>query len=144
MNNLYEVVGAWRLISWKTVYDHGRVIFPMGEDAKGYLVYSGDGFMSASLFMAKREHLKSGEMLTADDKEKIKAWNSYFSYSGKYVIEENKIHHYVLSSMYPNWVGEKQTRIASLDSGKLTLETLPQKTKKGVQRSIVEWVKNQD
>tara|TARA_B100000700_G_C14360474_1_gene541281 strand:+ start:99 stop:536 length:438 start_codon:yes stop_codon:yes gene_type:complete len=136
-----DLIGSWCLISWRTVYDGGRIIFPMGEDAKGYLVYSNDGFMSASLFLSKRPHFISGEMLTADDSDKIKAWNSYFSYSGKFKIEGDQVHHYVLSSMYPNWVGDTQTRVVSIVDKELILETLPQKTKKGIQRSIVKWVK---
>lgn len=144
MIKISNIVGSWKLIIWKTVYEAGRVIYPMGKDAKGYLVYSNDGFMSASLFASNRKIFSSGEMLTADSQEKLEAWDSYFSYSGNYVLEGNKVHHLVLSSMYPNWVGQKQTRIASFNNNKLVLETLPQKTKKGIQRSIVEWVKNQD
>ena len=141
MINKSDLIGSWSLVSWKTVYDDGRIIFPMGDDAKGYLVYSNDGFMSASLFASNRPHLVSGEMLTADDDEKVIAWDSYFSYSGKFIIEKNKVHHHVLSSMYPNWVGDRQTRIVVIADEKLILETMPQKTKKGTQRSIVEWVK---
>ena len=136
-----DLVGSWNLISWRTVYVGGRTIFPMGKDAKGFLVYSNDGFMSASLFKVNRPNFISGEMLTADENEKVKAWDSYFSYSGKFTLEGGMIHHYVLSSMYPNWVGDKQSRIAEIVDEKLILETLPQKTKKGTQKSIVEWIK---
>ena len=136
-----DLIGTWSLLSWKTVYDHGRIIFPMGKDAKGFLVYSSDGFMSASLYASNRLPFKSGEMLTADIEEKVEAWNTYFSYSGNFIIEENKVHHFVMSSMYPNWVGDKQTRVASIVGKNLILETLPQKTNKGIQRSIVEWKK---
>ena len=141
MLNKSDLIGSWSLVGWKTVYDDGRTIFPMGEDAKGFLVYSSDGFMSASLFTSNRPHFISGEMLTADENEKVKAWDSYFSYSGKFILEGDMVHHYVLSSMYPNWVGDKQSRIAAIVDEKLILETLPQKTKKGTQKSIVEWVK---
>ena len=117
-----DLVGSWNLISWRTVYVGGRTIFPMGKDAKGFLVYSNDGFMSASLFKVNRPHFVSGEMLTADENEKVEAWDSYFSYSGKFILEGDMVHHYVLSSMYPNWVGDKQSRIAEIVDEKLILD----------------------
>ena len=116
-----DLVGSWNLISWRTVYVGGRTIFPMGKDARGFLVYSNDGFMSASLFKVNRPYFISGEMLTADENEKVKAWDSYFSYSGKFTLEGGMIHHYVLSSMYPNWVGDKQSRIAEIVDEKLII-----------------------
>ena len=134
-----KIIGSWSLISWKTVYDNGRIIFPMGDDAQGHLIYSSDGYMYASLFKNNRKPFKTGEMLTATDYEKINAWDSYFSYSGRYSCKGNQIDHFVESSMYPNWLNDNQSRLFTLDGNILILETLPQKTKRGTQISRVSW-----
>ena len=42
------LVGAWRLVSYE-----GRtgdnVLYPLGEDATGYIMYTHDGYMSVSM-----------------------------------------------------------------------------------------------
>ena len=135
------LVGAWRLIQWLTIYDSGKIIYPMGKDAQGMLIYTTENFMSASLYKADRSHFISGEMLTANVEEKTQAWDSYFSYSGTFKLIGNTIYHNVISSMYPNWIGNSQQRIASIESSNLILKTIPQKSRQGKQYSKVEWKK---
>ena len=135
------IVGAWSLIRWTTIYDNGKIIFPMGKDAQGMLIYTNDNHMSASLYKIDRVHFVSGEMLTANMEEKIQAWDSYFSYSGTFKLVGNNIYHNVISSMYPNWVGDDQQRVVSIKNSNLVLETIPQESRRGKQYSKVEWKK---
>ena len=137
-------MGTWLLVSWETIYSDARTIFPMGEDAQGILIYSVDGYMSATLFRAARPQFTSGEMLTAEDAEKCAAWNSYFSYAGAYEWVGEELVHHVSVSMYPNWVDEKQRRKVSMSGGRLVLETPPQRTRRGLQHSRVIWRKARD
>lgn len=138
------LVGTWLLVSWETIYSDGRTICPMGKDAKGLLMYSADGYMSAALFRADRPRFTSGEMLTASDSEKCAAWNSYFSYAGAYEVSGDELIHHVAVSMYPNWVNEEQRRKVLIEGGRLVLETLPQRTRRGLQHSRVIWRKAGD
>ena len=44
------LTGTWRLERWEIVYDDGRPPeCPLGEDAEGFLIYTADGYVSASL-----------------------------------------------------------------------------------------------
>ena len=134
-----QFVGAWTLERWRTIYDSGREIFPMGEDARGWLLYTADGYMAAFLSRADRPAFETGEMLSADDAEKVRAWGSFFSYCGRYEIRGADVVHHIEGSVYPNWVGDAQARTMHLEGDRLTLTTPPQKTRRGIQTSEVAW-----
>lgn len=111
----------------------------MGEDAKGWLLYTADGYMAAFLSRADRPAFETGEMLSADDAEKVGAWGSFFSYCGRYEIRGADVVHHIEGSLYPNWVGDAQARTMNLEGDRLTLTTPPQKTRRGTQTSEVVW-----
>ncbi|MBM3504391.1 MAG: lipocalin-like domain-containing protein [Alphaproteobacteria bacterium] len=135
-----SLIGTWEMVRWETRYDDGRVIFPMGEDAQGQLLYTADGHMAAFLMRRGRPRFTTGEALTASAEEKIAAWNSFYAYAGRYRIAGgDTIIHTVEASMYPNWVGDEQRRLARFEDGQLVLTTPPQTTKRGVQRSTIWW-----
>lgn len=134
-----QLVGAWTLERFLTTYDSGREIFPMGEDAQGWLLYTPDGYMAALLSRADRPAFETGEMLSADDAEKVRAWDSFFSYCGRYEVRGGEVVHHIEGSLYPNWIGQAQARTIRLEGNRLTLTTPPQKTGRGVQTSEVVW-----
>lgn len=134
-----QLVGTWTLERMRTTYDSGRKIYPLGEDAQGWLLYTSDGYMAAFLSRAGRPAFESGEMLSADDAEKVRAWDSFFSYCGRYEVRGDDVVHHVEASLYPNWVGDAQVRTMHLEGDRLTLTTPPQKTRRGVQTSEVVW-----
>ncbi len=51
----------------------------------------------------------------------------YVAYYGTYEVDEaaGKLTHHVHRSLFPNWVGDDQTRLYSFADGKLILTTLP-------------------
>ena len=134
-----QLVGTWKLVNWETRYDNGSVIYPMGEDAIGFLVYAADGHMAATLSRHDRAPFTSGEMLTADADEKLLGWDTYFSYVGRFEIDDGKITHHIEASQYPNWIGEAQVRFMSLDGDRLELATPPQDSRRGRQTSHLTW-----
>jgi hypothetical protein len=134
-----QLLGTWELVRWETTYDDGRKIFPMGEDAKGFIHYTTDGYMSAVLFRAERPRFATGEALTADPAEKVAGWDSYYAYGGPFRIEGDSVIHTVAHCMYPNWLGDEQVRGISFEGNNLVLSTPPQKTRRGVQTSRVIW-----
>ncbi len=111
----------------------------MGEDAQGRLLYTSDGYMAAFLSRANRPAFETGEMLSADDEEKVRAWDSFVSYCGNYEVRGDQVLHHVEGSIYPNWIGETQARTMHLKGNRLTLTTPPQKTRRGIQTSEVLW-----
>ena len=138
-----RLLGTWHLARWESRYDDGRVIFPMGEDAIGFLIYAADGYMAATLSRRDRAPFVTGEMLSAEIAEKARGWDSYFSYVGRYEVGEGKVTHYVEASQFPNWVGDAQLRLMNLDGERLELATEPQKSRRGTQTSHLMWQRAQ-
>ena len=134
-----DLVGTWLLESWETRYADGRTIYPMGEDALGFLLYSADGYMAATLSRRNRAPFRTGEMLTADLVEKVQGWDSYFSYVGRYSVVGDKVMHHIVASQYPNWIGDDQVRALVLDDNRLELSTPTQTTRRGCQISRLIW-----
>jgi hypothetical protein len=66
--------GGWRLESWSYLYDDGRPPeFPMGADAKGYILYTPQGQVSATIMRAD-----AGEC---------------FAYAGRYELADDTVFH---------------------------------------------------
>jgi hypothetical protein len=139
MATVEQLLGTWELVRWETTYDDGRTIYPMGEDAKGFILYTADGYMSAALFRGDRSDFLTGEALTASDEEKVAGWDSYYSYGGPYRFDGDRVIHTVVHSIYPNWLGGTQVREISFEGEHLILTTPPQKTRRGTQNSRVIW-----
>jgi hypothetical protein len=139
MATVEQLLGTWELVRWETSYDDGRTIYPMGEDAKGYILYTTDGYMTAALFRGDRPNFETGEALTANDAEKVAGWDSYYSYGGPYELDGDRVIHTVVHSIYPNWLGGTQVREISFEGDHLILTTPPQKTRRGTQNSRVIW-----
>lgn len=49
-----DLVGTWRLRSWKNVGTDGSEADPLGENPVGYLFYNHDGYMSVEIMAAHR------------------------------------------------------------------------------------------
>ena len=49
-----DLVGTWRLRSWKNVASDGSVVDPLGEKPVGYIFYNHDGYMSVEIMAAHR------------------------------------------------------------------------------------------
>ena len=99
----------------------------MGERLTGFIHYGADGRMACMI--ARQDRLRvSGTQFTCTDAEKVAAYDSFFSYSGTYTIQGDRVAHHVALSLFPNWVGGDQVRrfrvagdvldiIARLDEG---------------------------
>jgi Lipocalin-like domain len=107
------LVGTWKLVSTEERLRDGRVRpYPdAGPDGRGYLIYSADGHMCASLMNPARPKWHADEE-HATDAERLSAASGFFAYCGTYrVDEENKvILHYPEVSLFPNFIGTEQKR----------------------------------
>jgi hypothetical protein len=103
----------------------GRVNHPFGHNPVGYIVYSGDGYMSVAFMSAERIPFASGDPFSASGDEIEAAFHSYFSYAGPYEIDVNKVIHHIQVCIFPNWIGVDQERFFKLDGSRLTLSTPP-------------------
>jgi Lipocalin-like domain len=49
-----DLIGTWRLRSWKNVASDGSAVNPLGEKPVGYIFYNHDGYMSVEIMAAHR------------------------------------------------------------------------------------------
>jgi hypothetical protein len=118
------LIGAWLLISSaETDIKTGAVDYPLGDKPEGLILYTPDGYMSAQLSAADRPNFVSGDMYKGKPEEYVAAGLSYLAYSGRYYVDEaNRIvEHEMFVSLFPNWKGQRQARIAKLDDKELHL-----------------------
>jgi hypothetical protein len=119
-----SLIGAWRLVSSvETDVKTGALDHPLGDKPEGLILYTPDGYMSAQLSAADRPSFEIGDMYNGKPEEYVAAGRSYLAYSGPYYVDEaNKIvEHKMFVSLFPNWKGQRQARIVSLDDKELHL-----------------------
>ncbi|MBL8385053.1 MAG: lipocalin-like domain-containing protein [Burkholderiales bacterium] len=102
-----DLIGAWRLVSWSLRHDDGRPpVYPLGEDAAGYLLYTADGHVSATL-MRRGPAVPGGA--------------GSFAYAGRYRLEDGTVYHSIEVASDPGLVGITSTRHIARDGALLTL-----------------------
>lgn len=116
-----RLVGAWSLLRWATVYEDGSITEPLGPGAHGLLLYTADGWMSASIMAAGRAALSRANPRTAPTRERAAAFDGYFSYAGRWRVRDGRIRHEVTVSLNPAMTGTLQWRDARLAARTLTL-----------------------
>ena len=120
------LAGTWRLVSWenRSVVD-GRVSYPLGEAAVGYLLYGDDGYMSVSIMSPERLVFAADDLLSGTHSERAQAASTYVAYCGRYEFRGDTVVHRVELSLFPNWVGVEQERHVEVSEDTLTLSTRP-------------------
>jgi hypothetical protein len=118
-----ELNGTWQLESWTIGYsDREDFTNPYGEDPQGLLLYTNDGWMSASICRKERALLpRDVSFRKLPDETRAGAFSSYFHYAGRYRVVEGDVIHYVTQSLNPNFPGTEQLRHAELDGQTLVL-----------------------
>ena len=117
------VVGTWRLKRWETRAADGRISYPLGPDAVGYLSYTPGGHMAVSLMRAERATFAGDDLLGGTPEERAAAAAGYVSYCGRYELRDGAVVHHVELSLFPNWVGVDQVRFGRVEGDELTITT---------------------
>lgn len=122
-----RIVGSWELVEYSTTSDTGKVDYPLGPDARGLIIYSADGFMSAQIMRPDRMLYRSPNVHSGEMSERSEAAGGYLAYSGPYRVDEENsaVYHEMAVSLYPNWVGDDQKRYARFDGDQLILSSDP-------------------
>ena len=118
-----DLQGTWQLESWTIGYsDRDDFTYPYGEDPQGLLLYTNDGWMSASIARHERAPLPEDvSFRKIPDELRADAFASYFHYAGRYRVVDGDVIHYVSQSLNPNFPGTEQVRHAELDGQTLVL-----------------------
>jgi hypothetical protein len=108
-----KLIGSWTLQSHVSISTGGSdVVYPLGVDARGLIMYTPDGYMSAQLMRSDR---------TLFDRDGAGA-GGYYNYAGPYiVVEDGLMAHHVEVSLRPDLIGETLYRKAHLHDGTLEL-----------------------
>jgi hypothetical protein len=118
-----NLIGAWTLESYvSTNVDGSDVSYPLGPDARGIIMYTADGYMSAQLMRSDRIPFDRDDPHLAHDDELAEAAAGYLTYAGPFsVVDDGLIAHHVEVSLLPNWIGGIQYRTARLEDSCLEL-----------------------
>ena len=118
-----NLIGAWVLQSYEARgVDGSDVIYPLGVDPQGIIMYTPDGYMSAQLMRSGRPRFSGGDMQLAPEHELAAAASGYLTYAGPFsVVRDGLIVHHVEVSLLPNWIGGTQYRAARLYGSVLEL-----------------------
>ena len=119
-----SLVGTWRLISYvERNVETGEERHPMGLEPTGFIIYTADGYMSVQLEAHGRGKFASGDMFGGSFAEYTEAGRSYLAYAGPFAVDEvnRKLHHQIGVSLFPNWEGNAQVRLAELKGDRLKL-----------------------
>jgi hypothetical protein len=118
-----DLVGAWQLESWTIGYSNrDEFTTPFGEEPEGLLLYTTDGWMSASVGCAGRDRFPEGvSPRGSGEARRAEAYSTYFHYAGRYRVADGDVIHEVSQSLNPNFVGSAQLRHAELDGQTLVL-----------------------
>lgn len=112
-----DLIGTWTLVAFESHdVDTNHTIYPFGEQAIGFIIYTNDGFMSAQLM---NPSLRSDEESQDDFAESM---GQFLAYSGPFEISDPasakdnsvKVTHHLEVSSYPTWLGSRQERVATI------------------------------
>jgi Lipocalin-like domain len=121
-----QILGAWKLVSYVEEPVEGEPHqFPLGLEPTGLILYTTDGFMSAQLMKPGRMPFSSGDVFNGTPKEHVEQGSGYMAYSGPYLVDEthSMVTHCLYVSLFPNWLGGSQMRIAKIDGDTLEIRS---------------------
>lgn len=133
-----ELLGTWVCHRWTIRYEDGRMTQPFGERPQGFILYTADGFMSATIAAAERKPFRAKNPRDASAAERSTAFDSYFSYAGRWRLSRGRVEHRVTLALNPGMVGSSQWREVLLEGRRLTLAA-DERTPRGLRRHEIEW-----
>ncbi len=95
-----ELVGTWKLVSYEVRSADDNVDYPLGRDLRGYVMYTADGFMSATLMRPGRPRFSAPDILLGSVEEKVAAAEGYIAYCGRYELRDDRVIHHVELSLF--------------------------------------------
>jgi hypothetical protein len=107
-----RIVGTWEFVVAEVTAADGKKSFPFGETPKGILIFTPDGRFAQIHVASDVPKFASGNRLTGTAEEYAAINRRSLSVFGTYSIDEDKktVTYKIVSSTFPNWEGEAQTR----------------------------------
>jgi hypothetical protein len=107
-----QIVGTWQFVVAEIAGPDGKKSFPFGETPKGILVFTQEGSFAQIHVASDVPKIASGNRLTGTPEEYSTIMRRSLSVFGTYTVDEAKktVTYNIVSSSFPNWEGEAQTR----------------------------------
>lgn len=135
-----KIIGVWELISFYQYSENKTKTYPFGENAKGYLIYTNNSYMSVNIMRQHRANYNtSGDIMNGTIKEKVIAVEGCTSYAGRYKIIKDKIIHQIDISLVPNLIGSKLERKFTIVGNQLKLTTPEFFVNRALQQAELIW-----
>jgi hypothetical protein len=141
--NRHDLIGAWKLVSYERRIMDGSIKYPLGQDAQGLLLYTGDGYMSAQLMRRGRPDYDEPAADGGTDPQTNAAARGYLAYAGSWRLDDSSdtVTHAVTVSLLPNWLNADQIRHAALDGEYLVLSAETQHTDGTADLATLRWAR---
>lgn len=104
------LVGTWSLLGWYNRTDDGEKLYPLGDDATGYIGYCPDGFVFVHIMASNRMNFVVNDPFGGSTTEDSLAFKSHITYAGRYEFQGHRVIHHVTQASCPNWIGTEQIR----------------------------------
>jgi hypothetical protein len=107
-----QIVGTWNFVVAEITAPDGKKSFPFGETPKGILIFTADGRFAQIHVAGDVPKIASNNRLTGTSEEYAGIMRRSLSVFGTWTVDEaNKtVTYHIVSSSFPNWEGEAQTR----------------------------------
>lgn len=132
---------SWELIRYQSEDKDGNMMYPLGEDAKGVIIFTVNSQLSVHITAADRETKVSQEKLELynTEAEKEMARIGYHGYSGPFDLDEEKsvLTTHVKISVLSEYIGSDQNRSARIDGDNLYLSNIQHPERKLVWKKII-------
>ena len=133
------LIGTWELVTWYNDTQDGKRIYPLGEQATGYISYSHDGFVFVHLSAADRSLYAVNDPFAGTAEEDAAAIKSQITYAGPFEFQGDHVIHRVTQSSCPNWVGTEQRRMVEFRGEGLRLSAAGALFQGEEVTAIVDW-----
>jgi hypothetical protein len=107
-----QIVGTWNFVVAEITAPDGKKSFPFGETPKGMLIFTADGRFAQIHVAGDVPKIASNNRLTGTPEEYAGIMRRSLSVFGTWTVDEAKktVTYNIVSSSFPNWEGEAQTR----------------------------------
>ena len=107
-----QIVGSWNFVVAEVTAADGKKSFPFGETPKGILIFTADGRFAQIHVAGDVPRIASNNRLTGTPEEYAEIMRRSLSVFGTWTVDEasKTVTYNIVSSSFPNWQGETQTR----------------------------------
>ena len=108
-----QLVGTWNFVVAEITAADGAKSYPFGKTPKGILIFTPDGHFAQIHVDSDAPRIASNNRLKGTPEEYQAIMHRSLSVFGTYTVDEARktVTYHIVSSTFPNWAGESQTRV---------------------------------